>query len=1124
MDKKSVQRLITSSVVMSGVFISPHVFAAALTLAQRPAGSGSVEPAPNVIISVDDSGSMGSTGIASLKSALKDTFAASNIPDKRLRIAWQSMNGCDAIPSSDSACNGKNILKILDSTHRSNFLTWVDTLSPGGGTPGHKMVRNAGDYLMGPKGINSPWAEVPGTKEGTYLACRKAFHIFMTDGAWNSSAQTTNNHIDADRTTTAYNTIGTTNIDKTQKTLPDGVIYSPTQSYANIYKDDWGGEYTRNGTKSYINTLSDLAFYYWSTDLQTSIANQVKPITKVSTDETITGSNKQSITFTPYWNPKNNPATWQNLITYTIGFNDAADWGSLLTWGGSTFTGSDYNDLATGVKTWPTVLCNSSNQYSSTGTQACDGATGYSAYSSRANRPTELWHMALNGRGKFVPASTSDDLKNAFKDIVSSIIEDTAQPITGYVGSSDNIQGSNASLYASAYNSNGWTGAVSSSTVAAGTGALTDNASWGVTSSNKTATTADKLNARATQYGSRLVLSHNGSTGVSFTYDNLSAAQKASLTTLISTGSTANKKTLGDAIANFVRGDTSNYGKSVQGLAFRTRTSIQGDIINSAIWYTGVPIQGYNQTGYDLFASRYNTRTPMIYVGGNDGMLHGFSAVDGQEKMAYVPQGVIANLPELASSSYSHRYFVDGSAFTGDMDTCLTTGKGVDCWRTMLVGSLGAGGKGYFVLDVTQPGATVSSGYTDNFSATNASSLVVMDNTAGSDTDIGNIFSTPVVSEYSSQISTQIVKMNNGRWAVVMGNGINSTNEQPVLLIQYLDGDKSLKKISAASTGANASNNGLATPRLVDLNADGSPDVIYAGDLRGNMWKFNVASDNPSNWGVAFSNAPLFTAAYTVTSGTTETITLQPITTAPLVRVNQSVGGLMVAFGTGINVTEANRTDTAKQSFYSVLDNTRYKICPTGDSSCTTGKVIIDTQAATPATVAKTNLVVRSFSNTTIAGSGDSTGLTFSSMGTQTTLNYLNSKGWYLDLPDSGERVIRNPSFYTSASNVIELRSDVPASGGNTEGESCEPTSTPAKAWISLLGIEFGLKPTQQLLDTNGDGVYNTSDNGTNRVTTSPQSISFKNSGGKKTITPDGGYNTGKLGNMLSPLNWRQFQ
>jgi len=192
-----------------------------LNLAQYPAGSAVKEPAPNVIVSVDDSGSMGATGITALKNALKTTFTESNIPDNRIRLAWQSMNRCNGIPKTGEKCGVNNSLKILRGTHRNNFLAWVDTLQADGGTPSHMMVRNAGDYLMRTDlGVDSPWASDPGTTETPILGCRKSFHIFMTDGGWNSSATDTNSHVDADRNKDGYLVIGEGDIDGKNKISP----------------------------------------------------------------------------------------------------------------------------------------------------------------------------------------------------------------------------------------------------------------------------------------------------------------------------------------------------------------------------------------------------------------------------------------------------------------------------------------------------------------------------------------------------------------------------------------------------------------------------------------------------------------------------------------------------------------------------------------------------------------------------------------------------------------------------------------------------------------------------------------------------------------------------------------
>jgi type IV pilus assembly protein PilY1 len=190
----------------------------------------------------------------------------------------------------------------------------------------------------------------------------------------------------------------------------------------------------------------------------------------------------------------------------------------------------------------------------------------------------------------------------------------------------------------------------------------------------------------------------------------------------------------------------------------------------------------------------------MIYVGGNDGMLHGFSGTDGTEKLAYVPKGVLPALGRLADTDYNdnHRYYVDGSAMSGDVDMGVgdpdTDPSYAPNWHTLLIGTLGAGGKGYFVLDVTQPGTTVPE--PGNFTEANASQLVVMDKTrhasetvvatavcedtavtpaASKETclaaaDIGHIFAKPVIDEANPQRTTQVVRMNNNRWAAVLGS------------------------------------------------------------------------------------------------------------------------------------------------------------------------------------------------------------------------------------------------------------------------------------------------------------------------------------------------------------------
>lgn len=1172
MRKHLVLKRTLLSLLVGGMGAPHALMAAPLSLAQYPAGTASVEPAPNVIVSVDDSGSMGSTGIASLKSALKATFAATNIPDNRIRLAWQSMNRCSGIPSTMTACSSKNTMKPLSGTHRTNFLTWVDTLTASGWTPSFPMVRAAGDYLR-TTGADSPWNKNPGTADNSPMTCRKAYHIFMTDGEWNG-ANGTAAFADADRMTQVRLLNGTSaNLDGTTWTLPDTKTYDTTSNQTRVYRDDWGyasftaqkrtrtssggswsawQDYTDNNG---MNTLADLAFRDWATDLQPGIANNMVPIIKKSGDETF-GTGLSETILQEYWNPKNNPATWQNMVTYSIGFNNAAnlsipsgtadDWPAFATTGAideRTHAG-DFAKIVTGEKKWPTPFCGTN------GNMPCESQHNTTLLEdNRLNNPTarneyddalisrarmyELWHMAINGRGKFMPATNATELATAFKNILNQIIEDTTKPITSFASTSTNNTRTDIGEFISGYDSNGWKGYVRSDVIAKTTGARSANPAWGIKTGqnapNDRKTTADKLDElSATAIANRVILTTNDSTGlgVSFQWETgttkLSAAQK----TLLNAGS------LGEGRVNFIRGDRTKEA-SVSGQPFRIRQSRQGDIVNSNIWYVAEPASNYSLPGYLAFTKANKKRVPMIYVGGNDGMLHGFSAVDGEEKLAFIPKGVIANLPQLTDPAYDHLFYVDGSPFTGDVNWGVTA---TPDWRTLLVGALGAGGKGYFILDVTKPGTTDNS-IASNFSTSAAADLVVMDKTWHKDdtlaldttqpeADIGHIFAAPVLDETNPYKVSQITRMNNGQWAVVMGNGYNSANERPVLLIQFIDkvnSNMTLKRIVAATTGDDAVQNGLSAPRLVDINADGMPDVVYAGDLKGNLWKFDISSGNPDDWGVAFSGNPLYKATHTSGASTTK----QPITAPPTAKANDryttanvAVGGMMVAFGTGRNITEGDRTDTSSvHTIYSVHDNTKYKIV--------SGKVVVDTAAATPTTVGTgtTNLVQQTVSSTSIIGAGVSLGRTFWTV-SQNAVDFSTKKGWYLNLPEAGERLLKPMSFY-DGSNNLAVWTQIPASGSNSTEETCTPSPQEEKQYFTLLNIMDGKKPGVQVMDSNGDGIYNiVSDQGVSRMTTSKGAQSSIT--GKDTIDVTGSDGSkDKLARMPEqPMrpSWRQLQ
>ena len=1253
------------AVLITAIWIPNTAWAAPLLLAQYPAGTAYKAPIPNVILSVDTSGSMsycdvGDVAIGSsvwnqksnncfqhptsntdlrrityAKKGLKSLLIDSDKYDGQFRLAWQSF-ACNNIPSNSGNCAGKNAMGKFSGNHRNNFGTWVENLTATGSTPSPVLLWNAGKYLE-TTGKDNPWNATPGTEDNAPLACRRSYHIFLTDGGWNytyNAANVSGSLFEQDMLITTKETTrtsdNTTAPSQTAPTVTDddnnilirkydgkdidslpspapaddfhpGSPYGqksysvsapqpPASDQTKIYRDNYGTriintnssartanpDYNQwiSNSRRYLYTythkyyaypsLADISFYFWSKDLQSEIANKVIPKIRKTGTETFTSGNK-SVTFDEYWNPKNDPAEWQHLTQYTIGYGTAAGKLPKVTntspqWGGGTFDmyGTGFSNLATGTTTWDDVTTNEADKDNT--------STGYDAV-----RPQDMWHMAINSRGKFYPVS-GGDLSGVFADIFDDIVVDNAIPISGFTSASGSVSRVGTQSYQTSYiatedassNIDRWHGHVSSDYIAT-SGVSTPNPAWGVNSSGKHLTTADKLDTRSSSIdlNNRLILTYDRYAttpqGVSFKWNNLSnpttgVSQRMWLNKgVIGDNTTRNGDGKGENRLNFIRGDRSKELGKTNG-EFRKRKSSQGDIVNSAIWYTGAPSNGHAEASYKTFANTHRGRIPMIYVGGNDGMLHGFSAKDGSEKIAYIPHGVVQNLSLLADPLYGHRYYVDGSPFSGDVNLGSETTPN---WQTYLFGTLGAGGRGYFILNVTKPGPdsdfkSTPTASASDFTETNAANLIVMDKTAAalSDAtppskpvdvnahpDIGHIFGQPVVSDSNMQRALQVTRTNNnGRWALITGNGYNSENGRPVLLIQYLDGTKNLKTIPAVEISSpEANSNGLSTPQFLDVNGDGTPDFVYAGDLRGNIWKFDISAASDSNWGVAFSGNPLFTATYSSDSGSSSR---QPITAPPVLRPNRTVGGLMVAFGTGQNLTEGDRSDTSVQSIYSVLDNTRYEIESDPESN-NKGKVKIKGSNPAPATVgSRSNLQAESITDGTgngTAGAGASTGRSFWKL-SSTEVNYscLNSsanctpkKGWYMDLPVAGERVTTSFDFY-DGSNLLEIISEKPASGSATASgeEVCAPQPQAAKPFRTLINITSGLAPTPPVMDVNGDGFYTAAVDGEYaRMSASSKELRFSTRDKQIRKGNDGKEDKlAKLPELMLRPNWRQLK
>lgn len=594
-----------------------------------------------------------------------------------------------------------------------------------------------------------------------------------------------------------------------------------------------------------------------------------------------------------------------------------------------------------------------------------------------------------------------------------------------------------SSAFFTSYDSKKWSGDVSAVTLKVGGGV--DNAvkPWG------TNTAASLLDAR-TPSGRAIFTSQLNVTGPvpswtgsTFAWANLSSDQQTALrgTSVVDAATTA----LGTGRLDYLRGVRTN-----EGTTYRGRDSVLGDIVNSNVWYMkGVPNGGYTSADYLTFTKDQKdaNRTDALFVGANDGMLHAFDADNGNELFAYVPLGAYANLASLTSTTYSHKYFVDGSPFTADF--CKSySGSTCSSWGTALVGFMGAGGKGFFMLDVTDPAAM-------------AASNVLMDTTTGylpgntaADPDIGHITQKPVTEKGNALASRQIARMNNGKWALVTGNGYNSTDEKAVLIVQYLDGSAP-KKIYATTTVGQG--NGLSAPRLIDLNGDSRPDVAYAGDLKGNLYKFDLSDTDADQWKVAGGGA-MFEAK---SSGGA----VQPITTAPVYQIHPTKG-LMVVFGTGQNLTVADRSDITTQSFYGLYDF-GFKLKATNPYLAGGVTVMaasnMNQTAWSPSPGTRSTAMLGQTINAAAGTSSrnlDVAALGMNAMGT-------TYRGWFMDLPVERERVLRNPRWFDG--DLLDLLSDVPAVAP-VSPDPCQAVTTSAAAYYTtVINAVTGNAPTSDI-------------------------------------------------------------
>lgn len=507
--------------------------------------------------------------------------------------------------------------------------------------------------------------------------------------------------------------------------------------------------------------------------------------------------------------------------------------------------------------------------------------------------------------------------------------------------------------------------------------------------------------------------------------------------------STANNA-LGESRLNFVKGQ--------ENAKFRPRDSLLGDIINSnPVVVGGAQYLAYladsiePSASYSTFVEAQRSRNKRIYIGANDGMLHAFDD-NGNEQFAFVPTAVIPELYRLTDPSFNeeggaHKFYVDGTPVVRDVFIN-------NQWRTILVGTLRGGGRAMFALDITDP---------------NAVSLLWEFN-AGDDIATGAPANTPSDMGYSFPTPT-IAKLHSGHWAVVTGNGYDSDSGRAALmLIDIATGDL-IKKIPTAAADAN---NGLSSVRVADNNSDGFADFVYAGDLKGNLWRFDLidtskkdpllreSNINTSNYKLSFGGNPLYTAR----NASNE---VQPITAPPSLVRHPSMKGYIVMFGTGRYFREADKSTEENdiiQTLYGVWDRKT-----AGENT---------TSADAPSLERSSDLQQQSFSNTTATfQNGDETITKIVRTLTNTPIAWRNGSvgkyGWYLDMSvgstANGERIVNEMA---ARGQVLFVSSLTPSN---------DPCIAGLEGWTYGINPFTGGRTEFAVFDFNNDGIVNASDN-----------------------------------------------
>lgn len=665
------------------------------------------------------------------------------------------------------------------------------------------------------------------------------------------------------------------------------------------------------------NTLSDVAMYYYATDLRDSGLSNCTGALGAGVDvcANIVPSSAQDT------------ASWQHMTTFTLGLG--AFGRMVFSPSYATDTSGDYFSVKNGT------LANPGGGVCSWGTngQPCNWPTP--DVSGTPENIDDLWHAAVNARGAYFSATDPTALSSGLTNALSGIAARTGSSAAATT-SNPNVTSGDNFVFSSTFDTAIWDGELVRQQLDLTSGALSSTIDWSAqgqfdaSAAARNIYTYDPTNATA--HAKPFLWANLTTTEQNyFNSSNISTLSQFCSSGVTCLSAASQTAAAGSNLVSFLRGDRSNEGASTDtSKYYRQRSTtatphpnaVLGDIVNAEAVYVKGSLYTYADSLYSNFITNNSTRTGMVYAASNDGMLHAFNAGTGAEVWAYMPSFVLPNLYKLADKNYAnlHQYFVDGTPVVGDVYFG-------GAWHTILVGGLNKGGRGYYALDVTNPSSTPT---------------VLWE---FSDANLGYSYGNPV-----------ITKLSNGTWAVLVGSGYNNVSPgdgQGRLFVLYAEpgagGTAQVVRSIPTGVGDATTPSGLTkiSAWVDNPMVNNTALRAYGGDLQGNLWRFDI-------------NAGTKQLLVTLkdSSGNPQPITVKP-------ELGEVGNTAMVFVGTGRYLGNPDLSDISKQSFYGIkdkLDASTYASSRTGFIRQT--ETTSTCPAGTPATICTTGQTVRITSTT----------------------------------------------------------------------------------------------------------------------------------------------------------------